>query len=165
MANFVVNKSIDNVIDGVAFYLKKFTKCPIIRGNANRAAMPQAPFIVLTEILTSAVTKPIEIYGDKTVTVSEQTQIDVQVDFYGWDLSDTAIAVKASIRTVWSTDNFPPWLIPLYCGDIVKTPLTNGEEQYEQRWFFTLSLQYNPVMTLPQLSFNVVGDINSNPIF
>lgn len=164
MITFVPNKNVDDVIDGVANYLMRFTKAKIIRGNVNRTPMPKPPFIVLTEVLTKQVAKSSEFYSLDGETVSQQNQIDVQIDFYGWELSDIALSFTASIRTSWAAKNFPIWLSPLYCSDIIKSPLQNAEEQYEQRWTVTLSLQYNVDINLPQDVFNVVGEINTIPV-
>jgi hypothetical protein len=164
MVNFVVDKSVDNVIDGVADYLMRFTPAKIIRANVNRTAMPKVPFVVLTEILSAKLSKPVEQYSITGETITEKNRIDIQIDFYGWELSDIALSFTNSIHTSWAADNFPSWLAPLYCTDATKIPLHNAEEQYEQRWTTTLSLQYNVTMNLPQASFNAVGEIVLDPV-
>ena len=37
-----------------------------------------------------------------------------------------------------------------YCSDGMQSPLVTGEQQWEGRWTLTASLQYNPVVTVPQ---------------
>ena len=163
MANFVPDKTVDNAIDALGDYLALFTTAPIIRGFDNRTPMPKPPFIVLTEVLTKPLCKPIETYGDTVETMIDHNQIDVQVDFYGWDLSDTALAFMQTFRSLWATTNLASWIAPLYCSDIVKSPLTNAEEQYEQRWIVTVSMQYNAAVTLPQQTFNTKGETTAIP--
>ena len=37
------------------------------------------------------------------------------------------------------------------------TPLVTGEEQYDERWILTASLQYNPIVTIPQQSADALS--------
>ena len=163
MTLFVPSITVDQVIDAVGDYLQLFTSVQIIRGNVNRTPMPKGSFIALTEVVSIPLNKPIEIYGDTTGTLSEHTRIDVQIDFYGWDLSDKAKAVHSSFRTIWAADKLPAWLAPLYCSDIRKLPIVSAEEQYEQRWTMTATFQYNPDVIVPQDSFNTKGEISVIP--
>jgi len=44
--------------------------------------------------------------------------------------------------------------------------LVTGEEQYERRWALTMSLQYNPIVIVPQqsaevLSMNILNDVDA----
>lgn len=157
MTLFVPSISVDQVIDSIADYLNLFTSVQVIRGNVNRTPMPGTAFIALTEILSVPLNKPIEIYGESTGTLNEHTRIDVQIDFYGWELSDIAKAVHTSFRTIWAVDNLPSWLSPLYCSNLNKIPIINAEEQYDQRWTMTATLQYNPDVIVPQDSFDTPG--------
>jgi hypothetical protein len=140
-----------------------FTTAKIVRGNVNRTAMPSSAFIELTEIASVSLNKPIEIYGESTGTLNEHTRIDVQIDFYGWELSEVAKAVHASFRTIWAVDRFPSNIAPLYCSDLLKMPIINAEQQHEQRWTMTASMQYNPDVVVPQDSFDTPGDIGVIP--
>lgn len=163
MTLFVPSITVDQVIDAVGNFIGLFTTAPIIRGNVNRVPMPNGDFIVLTEVVSIPINKPIEVYGESTGTLTEHTRIDVQMDFYGWDLGDKAKAIHGSFRTIWSVDNLPNWLSPLYCSDLRKAPIVDAEEQYEQRWTMTGTFQYNPDVIVPQDSFNTKGDISLIP--
>ena len=59
---------------------------------------------------------------------------------------------QALFRDQYATDIFPANIQPLYADDPVQIPLIDGEEQYEQRWKITASLQYNPTLTTGQQS-------------
>ena len=154
MTLYVTDITIDQVIDALGSYVQIFTPVQIIRGNVNRTAMPISPFIELTEIASSSINKPIETYisADQTEIINEHTRLEVQIDLYGWELSDTVKALHSSFRTIWASDQFPTWVMPLYCSEPMKMPVPNGEEQYEQRWTMRLSLQYNPAIIVPQQS-------------
>jgi hypothetical protein len=57
-------------------------------------------------------------------------------------------------------------IAPLYCDDGQEVPLVTGEEQYERRWALTMSLQYNPIVIVPQqsaevLSMNILNDVDA----
>ena len=164
MSNFTPDKTVDNVIDALADYLSLYTTAPIIRANVNRNPTPKNDFIVLTELLTTPLSKPVEYYSNAGETMIQKQQIDVQVDFYGWSLSDTALAIANSIRSIWQNYNHSQWLAFLYCNQIVKSPIINAEEQYEQRWTVTISMQYNVTLTLPQETFNSSGTIEFKPV-
>ena len=164
MSNFIPDKTVDNVIDALADYLALYTTAPIIRANVNRNSTPKTDFIVLTELLTIPLSKPVEYYTNAGETMIQKQQIDVQIDFYGWVLSDTALAIANSIRSVWQNYNHAQWLAFLYCSKIVKSPIINAEEQYEQRWTVTISMQYNVTLTLPQETFNTSGTLDYIPV-
>ena len=158
MTNFIPSISVDQVIDAVATYIALFTEAEIIRGNVNRTPMPNGSFIALTELRTKALNKPIEYYSDFTAVLNEHNKIDIRVDFYGWDLAETARAIHSSFRTIWTVDKFPSNIVPLLCSEPKKINIINAEEQYEQRWYMEMSLQYNPDINVPQDTFNTPGD-------
>lgn len=163
MSNYTPDKTVDDVIDALANYIALFTAAPIIRANVNRNPTPKSDFVVLTELLTKPLSKPVENYTNTGETMIQKQQIDVQVDFYGWGVSDIALAFMGSVRTIWQNYNHSSWLALLYCSDIVKSPIINAEEQYEQRWTLTVSMQYNVTLTVPQDTFNTVGVVESIP--
>lgn len=158
MTNFVPSISVDQVIDAAASYIALFTSVEIIRGNVNRTPMPKSSFIALTEISTQAINKPTENYADYTATLNEHNRIDIRVDFYGWDLAEVARAIHSSFRTIWSVDRFPSNVKPLLCTEPRKVNIINAEEQYEQRWYMDMALQYNPDVVVPQDTFNTLGE-------
>lgn len=164
MTLYIPSITIDQAIDALASYIALFTQSPIIRGNVNRTAMPLGSFVELTEVSDISINKPIEIINnDSTETISEHLRLDVQIDFFGWDLSEAAKAFHASFRTIWATTQFPDWISPLYCNNPMKMPIENAENQYEQRWTMTASLQYNPDVIVTQESFINVGDAGVIP--
>jgi len=155
--------SIDQVIDSLASYLSLFTNAIIIRGNVNRTSAPDGDFIALTELRTKALNKPIETYSEYFENINEHNQIDIRIDFYGWELAGVTRSVHSSFRTLWSVQQFPNYVVPLFASEPVKLAYENTEDQYEQRWFMDVSLQYNPTVSVPQLSFSEVGDIALRP--
>ena len=155
MANYIVSIAVDDVIDALKAFLLPFIPDganKIVRGQVNRVAQPADPCVVLTELLEVDLSVPRADYqpDDSTATLHGPTRIDVQLDFYGELSSDYCKAVKSAFRTMWATSQFPKNIQPLYTSDGVQSPMVSGEAQWQSRWTLTVSLQYNPVMTVPQ---------------
>jgi len=160
MTDFTVSLTIDNVIDALAAYLTPFVAgSPIIRGQVNRTPLPLGPFVELTEILTVDLSVPTTGHDPvlQLNTITGPAQIDVQLDFYGASAGDYFKAARTAFRTGYGFDAFPATIKPLYMSDGRQSPLTTGEQQYESRWTCTVSMQYNPAITLPQQSANTLS--------
>ena len=147
--------AIDDVITALGAFLQPFVgTASIIRGQVNRVSMPASPFVELTEILSVDLETP--SVTDDTVnqqnSFSSPKRFDIQIDFYGAQAGDYCAAVKSVFRTSYATAQFPANIQPLYCSDGNQSPLVTGEEQYETRWILTASLQYNPIVIVPQQS-------------
>ncbi len=145
--------TVDQVIDALADFLAPFVPgAQIVRAQVNRVAMPSNPGVVLTEMLQVDLSVPATEYqpGDGTATIEGPTRIDVQIDFYGAQAGEFCKTVKTAFRSHWGFAHFPANIKPLYTSDGIQSPLTTGEQQYESRWTLTASLQYNPIVTVPQ---------------
>lgn len=161
MTNYVSSITVDQVIDALKVFLLPFIPngaAKIVRGQSNRTPMPAAPCVVLTELLQVDLsvprtdyqppTAPIPAIG--TATIHGPARIDVQVDFYGLAAGEYCKSAQMAFRSFWGAAQFPANIKPLYTSDGVQSPLITGEEQYEARWTLTASMQYNPVVTVPQ---------------
>ncbi len=145
--------TVDQVIDALADFLAPFVPAAqVIRAQVNRVPMPSDPGIVLTEMLQVDLSVPDTEYQptDNTATIKGPTRIDIQIDFYGVQAGEFCKTVKTAFRSHWGFAYFPANIKPLYTSDGVQSPLTTGEQQYESRWTLTASLQYNPIVTVPQ---------------
>jgi hypothetical protein len=161
MTNYVSSIAVDDVIDALKAFLVPFIPDganKIVRGQVNRVSQPADPCVVLTELLEVDLSVPRTDYQPPvapipaigTATIHGPTRIDVQCDFYGEFSSDYCKAVKSAFRTLWGCSQFPANIQPLYTSDGVQSPMVSGEAQWQSRWTLTVSLQYNPVMTVPQ---------------
>lgn len=150
---------IDTVITKLGAFLQPFVgSLPIIRGQQNRVSMPKGPFVELMEVLTVPLGTP-EVCNDlanSQINVSTSMRIDIQVDFYGPSAGDQCNSVVTIYRSEYSSAQFPSNIQPLYCSDGHQMALVTGEEQYESRWTLTATLEYNPVISLPQQSANTL---------
>ncbi len=151
--------TVDQVIDALADFLAPFVPgASVVRAQVNRVAMPPNPCVILTEMLQVDLSVPATEYQPPTApvpaigtaTIYGPTRIDVQIDFYGAQAGEFCKTVKTAFRSHWGFAHFPANIKPLYTSDGIQSPLTTGEQQYESRWTLTASLQYNPIVTVPQ---------------
>ncbi len=159
MTNYVSSVTVDQVIDALKVFLTPFVGgSQIVRAQANRVAMPPNPCVVLTELLQVDLSIPATDYQPPvdpipalgTATIRGPSRIDVQCDFYGVQAGEFCKLAQTLFRSSWGYSQFPATIKPLYTSDGVQAPLVTGEQQYESRWTLTVSMQYNPVVTVPQ---------------
>ena len=162
---------LDAVITALAGFIQPFvgavydpvavTGIPIIRGQQNRVPPPITAFVKLQELLESDIETPIFTNSSdpavQLATITTPTRLDVQVDFYGPSAGDWCKGIKAVYRSPYAPDQFSSGIAPLYCSDGHQIPLVTGEEQYENHWALTASLQYNPDVIVPQQSATVLA--------
>ena len=158
-ALFAPSRTVDNCIDAIADYLTLFGAIEIVRGGVSRVPMPNDPFIQLTEIAVIPLCKPVEIYRDSMGILTEHTRLDIQVDFFGWLINDMARLVHGAFRTIWTSQQFPAWLAPLFCDEPKKLSFSNSEDQVENRWAMVMSVQFNPDLYVPEQSFTSVQPV------
>lgn len=167
-ATYAPSITIDDVITALIAFLQPFVgnfngtaitpnvPTPIVRGQVNQVNPPQPAFVKVTEILRRALDTPVfENSSDPDVqqaTVKNTKQFDIQIDFYGSNAGDWSAAVENVWRSPYAPEQFPAGTAPLYCSDAHQAPLITGEEQYENRWVITASVEYNPVVIVPQQS-------------
>ena len=148
-----INITIDEVIEALAVFLTPLVDTSqIVRAQVNRVAMPPNPCVVLTELLTVDLSVPFQDYQPlaNTTTIVGPARVDVQIDFYGDQAGDFCKLAKTAFRSIWGFDQFPINIKPLYTSDGIQAPLVTGEQQYQSRWTLTVSIQYNPIVTVTQ---------------
>lgn len=129
----------------------------VIQGLPNRTAMPAADpgFVVMQAVFTRRLRTNVDTWDqtnpEPASTSQEQgTGIDVQLDCYGASSGDWAVMLSTLLRDEIGCLALAPYCQPLYVDDARLAPLTDSEDQYEQRWTLTARLQYNPVTTTAQ---------------
>lgn len=163
---YTVSITVDNVIDALADFLQPFVgSAEIIRAQVNRTPMPPTPCVVLTELLQIDLETPVVAYDSigELMNIKGPARVDIQVDFYGPSAGDQCKAVKGVYRTEYAAGQFSYGIKPLYCSDGMQSPLVTGEQQWESRWTLTASLQYNPIVTVPQEFADVLDPNNVIP--
>lgn len=128
---------------------------PVIRGLANRVAMPPPSpgFVAMTATLISPHRTPVETWDNSNpnpaaISIEQGTIVRVQLDCYGSLAQDWAVMLATVMRTDYAVRLLAP-VSPLYAEDPIQGALTNAEMQYEQRWIIGARLQYNPVVSTP----------------
>lgn len=152
--------TIDAVIEALGAFLQPFVgAAQIIRAQVNRVPPPHDSYVLLTELLQVDLETPIDVDNgaNAQTDITAPKRIDIQIDFYGPDSGDQCTAVKSIYRSAYAPAQFPDGIKPLYCSDGHQTPLITGEQQYESRWTITASLQYNPTVSIPQQSANILA--------
>ena len=151
--------ALDTVFEALGAFLQPFVgTTQIIRAQVNRVSLPPGAFVELTEIASIDLEVPREWYDatNSQRDIIGPKRIMIQADFYGESSGDWCAAVKTVWRTAYATAQFPSGIAPLFCDDGHEIPLVTGEEQYLRRWALTCSLQYNPVVIVPQLAANAL---------
>lgn len=127
----------------------------VVQGLDNRVPMPpMSPgFVNMTARIFSPHRTPVASWDHISINPSavsfEQGMIvHVQLDCYGAASADWAVMLVTVLRTEYACELLTP-VAPLFAKDPVQAPLTNGEEQYEERWIVDGRLQYNPIVSTP----------------
>ncbi len=131
------------------------TGTEVVQGLGNRVPMPRDPFVCMTLTMQQKITTNIFTYNDPGTGVGmkeieHQTQLMMQLDFYGPLSGQWAAAVSALFRDSVGVELLSSACAPLYADDASMMPLINGEQEYEERWMLAGYLQWNPVLTTPQ---------------
>jgi hypothetical protein len=159
-AMYVPSIAIDSVFDALGLFFQPFVNgAQVIRAQVNRVAMPVGSFVELTEIASVDLEVPRMWYDGTNFqrNIIGPKRLMIQTDFYGPQAGDWCAAIKTVWRTPYATAQFPAGIAPLYCDDGHEAPLITGEEQYERRWALTMSVQYSPIICVPQQSANVLS--------
>lgn len=149
----------------------------VVRGYPNRVPMPPTVppagypvgFVVMTEMNKKRLRTNIDNFVSTSnpapapgpVTSEQGQQLDVQIDVYGPNSSEWSDILTTLLRDNIGCLALAPTCQPLYADDPIRGPITDAEEQYEDRWIVTARLQYNPVTTTAQTYATVVGPVNT----
>lgn len=94
-----------------------------------------------------------------TAQVTQCTKVTIQVDVHGPVSADNVQIISTLFRDSYGTRFFKASgfdLDALYASDPHQIPFVNAEQQYEERWTIDLLIEANPVITVPQQSFETV---------
>ena len=155
---YIPSITIDNVISALGAFIQPFVgmSTPIIRAQVNRVNMPVGPFVQIRELRQTGLDTPTQLQNSnpsiQQASIGRSITMQVQIDFYGPSAGEWATAIETVFRSPYAPDQFPSGMAPLDCSDASQGPLITGEEQYEYRWVLTASVEYNPVVVVPQQS-------------
>jgi hypothetical protein len=93
------------------------------------------------------------------MSYTEVRRADLQIDIYGDGAGDRANILETVFRSGYAWEAIKALdarLSPLYSSDAIQAPMINAEEQWQERYTLTLSLQADITVTLPQDYFETV---------
>lgn len=149
-----------------AFLLDALSGFEIVQGNVNRVPTAKGNFVVMSRTTLTRLGTNTTVYDDQplatpsVVALKIETQpinMAIQLDVYGPSAPDAATVISTAWRSDIACDFLSSYGIqPLYNEEPRWMPLTNSEEQYENRYMVEVYLQYNPSIAVAQQFFDVV---------
>lgn len=108
------------------------------------------------------VTLPEGTYSAGLKTITENTELVLQLDVHGPLSADNAQVIATVLRDEYATAQFaaqePNYgVVPLYADDPRQIGFQNDQQQWEDRWIVDAHFQVNPAVAVPQQYADVVG--------
>jgi hypothetical protein len=133
------------------------TGTEVVRGLQNRVAMPQGASVVMTPLIRTRLSTNTDTWSSApdadTLSVYSSKQIDVQLDCYGPGSGDNAEVIFTLFRDQFAFAALTAGgadIAPLFTTPPRQMTFINGEDQYEERWMTTVSIEMNPIVTVTQ---------------
>lgn len=95
-----------------------------------------------------------------TTTLTQNTQLTIQIDVHGPNSADNAQIISTAFRDDYAVNIFyalNPAVSPLYADDPRQTPFMNAEQQYETRYVIDALIQANQSIIVPQQYASVIN--------
>lgn len=159
-----VDYTVDNIIDTLADFIEPLCG-PCQQAQANRATMLKGQFCIITPLRFIRLSTTENIKQDtgspstSAMSYTEVRRADLQIDIYGDGAGDRANILETVFRSGYAWEAIKALdarLSPLYSSDAIQAPMINAEEQWQERYTLTLSLQADIIVTLPQDYFETV---------
>ncbi|MDV2874481.1 LIC_12616 family protein [Phytobacter diazotrophicus] len=159
-----VDYTVDNIIDTLADFIEPLCgTCQ--QAQANRAPMLKGQFCIITPLrfirmsTTENIKQDTGIPSTSAMSYTEVRRADLQIDIYGDGAGDRANILETIFRSGYAWEAIKALdarLSPLYSSDAIQAPMINAEDQWQERYTLTLSLQADITVTLPQDYFETV---------
>lgn len=128
----------------------------VVQGQVNRVPAPPGDTYLAfwptwrKRLATTVQTVP-ATSDPVTLPALQSTQLDIQIDLHGDGAPDIGQVITTLWRSPYACEFLAPsGVSPLYCDDQRQAPFTDDQDQIENRWILTLSMQVNPVVSTPQ---------------
>ncbi|WP_437609678.1 phage neck terminator protein [Erwinia sp. V71] len=154
--------TIDNIIDVLADFVEPICG-EVLQAQVDRVPMPKGQFCIMTPLRFTRLSTTREINKDtgspstSAIGFTEVRQADIQIDIYGDDAGGRAIALETVFRTAYAYDAIKAIdsrLAPLYSTEAIQAPMINAENQWQERYMLTVSLQAHITIDVPQDYFD-----------
>lgn len=154
--------TLDEIIDDLAELIEPISgNC--FQAQANRVPMKKGQFCILTPLRFTRLSTTRDIKQDtgsqatSSMGYTEVRQADIQVDIYGENAGDRAIALETVFASSYGYDkikSIDERLAPLYSSPAIQAPMIDAESQWQERYILTLSLQAHITVSFPQDYFD-----------
>ena len=133
----------------------------VVQGYANRVAMPLGGFVEMHITRSARLSTNVDGWdttnsNPTSATQTQAVQLALQLSLYGPASGDWAAIMSTLLRDAVACDALAPVCQPLYSDDPIRAPLTDAEQQYEDKWVVTAQLQYNPTVSTAQQFANTL---------
>jgi hypothetical protein len=132
-----------------------------------------------TYLLDKSMTLAAQVMSCGAMSVAGPYEFDIQLDFHGQGASgspgDYAQTAAILLRDAWAVDQFTTQsgpagggaVEPLYADEPRQIPFVNDQNQTEDRWIVTATLQVNETISVPQeyMDSAVVGLIEVDTFY
>lgn len=154
--------TIDNIIDVLADFVEPICG-KVQQAQADRVPMQKGQFCIMTPLRFPRLSVTRDIKQDtgtpltSSMGYTEVRRADIQVDIYGENAGDRAIALETVFASSYGYETIKARdsrLAPLYSSDAIQAPMVNAESQWQERYIITLSLQAHITVSFPQDYFD-----------
>lgn len=154
--------TIDNIIDKLADFIEPMCG-QVWKAQDNREPMPKGQFCIMTPLRFPRLSTTRDIKQDtgnpatSSMGYTEVRQADIQIDIYGDNAGDRAIALETVFASSFGYEKIKELderLAPLYSSAAIQAPMINAESQWQERYLLTLSLQAHITVSFPQDYFD-----------
>lgn len=147
MATTLNTTHTDIYTDVRRYLLSLFPDNEVVQGYSNNVPLPNPPFILMNLITETDLNTQINgFHGNGQATVTRSVETALQLDFYGEESGNRARIFQNLWRDYYTCEILGKCQ-PLYSDNLRYIPLTNEEQEFEERWNITAYLTYNPTIT------------------
>lgn len=126
----------------------------VVKGQENRVGVPvNVDYVVFTILNRTRMGTNIDRYADPVKRMLQKVQINIQLDIHGPHGADNTQVITTVAQDSWSAEYFKTQNVEasiLYASEPRQAAWTTGENQFENRWTFDMSIQANVVVGVPQ---------------
>lgn len=157
--------TIDNIIDVLAGFIEPICG-KVQQAQVDRIPMPKGKFCIMTPLRFTRLSTTRDIKQDtgdpatSSMGYTEVRQADIQIDIYGDNAGDRAIALETVFTSGYAYDKIKALderMAPLYSSPAIQAPMVNAERQWQERYIVTLSLQAHITVSISQDYFDQVN--------
>ncbi|WP_235439405.1 hypothetical protein [Edwardsiella sp. EA181011] len=167
----MIDLTVDNVIDVLADFVEPIAgECN--QAQANRIPMPKGQFCILTPLrferlsTTRSINQDTGAPSTSAMGWTEVRRADIQVDIYGANAGDRAVTLETVFSSGYAYDKIKAIderVAPLYSTAAIQAPMIDAEQQWQERYMLTVSLQVHMTTSFPEPYFDK-AEVSVDPV-